>query len=343
MSNSPEQLMSNERSEDGISETLIDKITSKSIELYIDAESKARSGKYLATSLMKDQQTCNSSIKLIKTLASIYDSAADGNIGTTMKICTDQIKENEHTFEIKCGSFKLIKIKFTAERDSKNDINDVTVEITNWFGIPKTSWKSNTKKDSELNEAYTHFVKKDGGEGEEFKWLLFKSIGDLGQILYFSNTDDIETSSLKIFHTIDHWCAGIAALFGNIVICENSVDRLMIDRENLYAYFNNIFYVTYQEKKYLEDKPLQGYKPSENSPLELLMNFWRNNDDQVGQTDQTSQISQINQTGQTGQFGNGRLKNKTLKKHHKNKSNKRRHRRKLGSRFRIKKKTKKRR
>jgi hypothetical protein len=295
-------------------------------------------------------------------------------------------------------------------------------------------------------------------------------MGDFGQILYFNNNNiftDITQGAIdllaaseqakrqrlgdssrpkrrksiptvKLFHTLDTWLAGIGSLFGNIVIGEQHNDKIELEQVilsdscptqhlvltasnrqpdrlpesnidkiskliQLSSYYNNIFYVT--KPQYDSLRSYESHESVRNHirGAKALMDFAQDatkmraqpqiqerikarartrtqssaqdametqssaqdarETQSSGQDNMQTQSSgqddmQIQSSAQSSAQappenqsmsdekeggGSGRLKNKTLKKHHKNKSNKRRPRRKHTSRFYIKKKTKKRR
>jgi hypothetical protein len=245
------------------------------IALYIDAQSKNRSVRYITETLIKlfKKEDDRSNLLLMKTPASIYDSAQGGNLEKILEEMqpssqghnyTKVVKKTPH-YEIWCGKLPLIKLNYEW-----GESNNPIVNITYWFEAEdRTDWKG-SKKYSNLNTAYHMFHNNNRDNcSDKFKYLLFKSISDFGQILYFNNNGSLSDrdfgadalmslagqntgTTLRIFHTIDTWCAGIASLFGNMVICENPSDKLQLSDGNTpYINFNNTFYVNSTEYKLL--------------------------------------------------------------------------------------------
>ena len=202
-------------------------------------------------------------IKFENTLANQYDSAGKSNISNIVNRCfelpTECIgtpEEEEDTedreFKITCGgSNEFLQINFKKIKHKSQ------VKINKWFFQDVSSNNISTK--SSLSHCYTEFVNKviefvNKGIGlpaqnkpydlyelckglvastcpqeilSLFLELFYKSVGDLGQILYFAQC--WSCGNMCVFHTIDSWCAGIASLFGNYVIAEFSNDKLQVD------------------------------------------------------------------------------------------------------------------
>jgi len=168
----------------------------------------------------------------------------------------------EQIFSVKLFNTELIKLKYSTP-----DI----LEIQKWFSDEIVDISGN-RYDSVLSKS----VSKYNSSNNIFD-LILKSMGDFGQILYFSakykNKIDQE---LTIFHTLDSWCAGIASLFGNVVVCENAKDRLSLQylkiqskeegiaennvRDNIENIdiictkeFNNSYYITSAQKQLIDN------------------------------------------------------------------------------------------
>lgn len=282
-------------------------LDSVKLNIYIDAEGKPRSKEYLTQEIVRRSDVAeppppSPSLPIVinKTPATIYDAAKTGNIGSIQQTMGQQRPppqaEYNKIYSIKCGGITLIELMYkpppdpTEEEDTKMEEEDeeddgVKVIILKWFhDDDREGWESSN---GSLSNAKIQFaIANNSKEEDAFKYLLYKTIGDLGQILYFSNRDRFpmpglnSPHELKIFHTLDQWCGGLAAIFGNIVICEQHADKTVIEpdahgREVPTAYFPYKFYVSYNELRVLQSQGAlyKGYTPNPGSALGLLFNM----------------------------------------------------------------------
>jgi hypothetical protein len=239
----------------------------KNVSIIIDAAGKPRSINYLTQTfidILRDPLNSTKQFKLFNTSASLFDSAGQSNLETSMKATDDAFIETDTytkntTFIIKVGHIELIKIKFERDSDGSKDIYSVVFEQF-FRDIPTPPSNKVTQDYSSLVKSIEKFA-----ETNNVFDLIGKSMGDFGQILfyyllqkdsgYFTGTPE----SLTIFHTLDTWAASICSLFANGVICEESSDAIKLDVGNLaYKFGNNKMFVS----KTLKDILIHTMTPS---------------------------------------------------------------------------------
>ncbi len=240
----------------------------KDVSFLIDAAGKNRSVNYLSQTfidIFRDPFSSTKKFRLFKTSASLFDSAQPPNLETSMKLTDkdtfiDSVEyTNNRTFIVKCGTIKLIKIKFVHKLEGEKHIYSIVFEKF-FSDIPNPSYEV-SQDSSSLVKSIEKFK-----ETNNVFSLIGKSMGDFGQILfyyllqkdsgYFSGTSP---TALTIFHTLDTWAASICSLFANGVICEESSDSLRQDEGNLpYKFGNNKMFVS----KTLKDRLINTMTPS---------------------------------------------------------------------------------
>lgn len=251
------------------------------VSVIIDAAGKPRSINYLTQCFIdifkEPSKTVEQQFVLYNTSASKFDSAGVSNLQASMQqVDNGLVNETEYAtknyvFNIKCGGELIISIGFIYDATSgkfsvvfKKFFSDTFSDIFNDLSGYQVS-----QDYSSLTKSIEGFGQGHGDTKNNIYYLIAKSMGDFGQILfyyllqynsgYFSdNLSNI--NSLTIFHTLDTWAASICSLFAAGVICEESSDAIKIDEVSSlpYKYGNNKMFVS----KHLRDQLLEIMTPS---------------------------------------------------------------------------------
>ena len=250
----------------------------KKVSVIIDAAGKPRSINYLTQCFIdifkEPLDTVEEQFVLYNTSASKFDSAVVSNLETSMQqLDNGLVNETEYTgnyvFNIKCGGELIISIGFIYDATSgkfsvvfKKFFSDTFSDIFNDLSGYQVS-----QDYSSLTKSIEGFGQGHGDTKNNIYYLIAKSMGDFGQILFYYLLQErsgyfsgAQPTSLTIFHTLDTWAASICSLFAAGVICEESSDAIKINEESYlpYKYGNNKMFVS----KTLKDLLLKEMTPS---------------------------------------------------------------------------------
>ena len=242
------------------------------VSVIIDAAGKPRSINYLTQCFIdifkEPSKTVEQQFVLYNTSASKFDSAGVSNLETSMKqVDKGLVNETEYTknyvFNIKCKEELIITIGFIHDAIS----GKFSVVFKQFFSDTFDNPGIQVSQDfSSLTKSIERFGVGQGDTKNNIYFLIAKSMGDFGQILFYyllqerSGYFNGNLTSLTIFHTLDTWAASICSLFAAGVICEESSDAIKIDKESdlPYKYGNNKMFVS----KHLRDQLLQIMTPA---------------------------------------------------------------------------------
>lgn len=259
------------------------------VSVIIDAAGKPRSINYLTQCFIdifkKPSVTNEQAFVLYNTSASKFDSAGISNLEASMKQVDKELEiglvdETEYTknyvFNIKCGGKLIISIGFIYDATSgqflvvfKKFFSDTFSDTFNDLSGYQVS-----QDYSSLTKSIERFGEGQGDTKNNIYFLIAKSMGDFGQILFYyllqerSGYFKDQRTSLTIFHTLDTWAASICSLFAAGVICEESSDAIKNDEENRLPYKrgnNKMFVSKYLRNQLLEIMTPPVYLPSINA------------------------------------------------------------------------------
>lgn len=241
----------------------------KPVSIIIDAAGKPRSINYLTQCFIDIFKNPNApvqhSFKLFNTSASKFDAANVSNLEASMKQVEDAYKDwldtlidketytQDYLFNIKCGGdTPIISIGFESNGIGKQ--RKYSVMFKQFFSDTFPDYFKVSEDYSSLTKSIQQFGTGHGDSKNNIYFLIAKSMGDFGQILFYYllqersgyfNGADAQTS-LTIFHTLDTWAASICSLFAPGVICEEGAAAIKIDIESdlPYKYGNNKMFVS---------------------------------------------------------------------------------------------------
>lgn len=288
----------------------------KNVYIIIDAAGKPRSINYLTQTFIdifkQPDVPVQDKFRLFNTSASKFDAAGVSNLEASMqqvenahKDWLDTLIDNEtytqdYLFNIKCGGdTPIISIGFDSNKKSGKQ-RKYSVVFKQFF--------SDTLPEFHVSEDYSSLkksIQKFGtGEGDSeynIYYLIAKSMGDFGQILFYyllqykSGYFSGNPNSLTIFHTLDTWAASICSLFAAGVICEESADAIKIDKESdlPYKYGNNKMFVS----KTLRDLLLEQMTPPVDLPTNAGAkqdpNIWSKLPVSIGQLEEWNLLKEL--------------------------------------------------
>lgn len=263
------------------------------VSVIIDAAGKPRSINYLTQCFIdifkKPSKPVKQQFELYNTSASKFDSATAGNLEASMKQVDKELEiglvnETEYTknyvFNIKCGGELIISIGFIYDATS----GKFSVVFKQFFSDTFDNPGIQVSQDfSSLTKSIERFGIGKGDTKNNIYFLIAKSMGDFGQILFYyllqerSGYFEGPRTSLTIFHTLDTWAASICSLFAAGVICEESSDAIKIDEVSTLPYKrgnNKMFVSKYLRNQLLEISTPSVYLPSINAVDNPHIDVW---------------------------------------------------------------------
>jgi hypothetical protein len=268
------------------------------VSVIIDAAGKPRSINYLTQcfiDIFKEPSVTNKqAFVLYNTSASKFDSAGISNLEASMKQVDKELEiglvnETEYTknyvFNIKCGGKLIISIGFIYDATSGKFLVVFKKFFSDTFSntFNDLSGYQVSQDYSSLTKSIERFGVGQGDTKNNIYFLIAKSMGDFGQILFYyllqerSGYFKGQRTSLTIFHTLDTWAASICSLFAAGVICEETSDAIKNDEENRLPYKrgnNKMFVSKYLRNQLLYIMTPSVYLPSINALVHGDIDIW---------------------------------------------------------------------